>query len=107
MDLRKEKTERWIKEAFFRLRASRPLEKIRVKDLCDLAQINKSTFYAHYQDIYDLSDRLQMETVEKVMDRIVNDPKFTVTDATAFTRSLTDAIMAHSAQIDVLFSGKE
>lgn len=27
MDLRKEKTERWIKEAFFRLRASRPLEK--------------------------------------------------------------------------------
>lgn len=107
MDLRKEKTERWIKSAFLELRAARSLEKIRVKDLCDLAQINKSTFYAHYQDIYDLSDRVQAETVGKIMELIANDPEFTVADTAAFTRSLFNAILAHSSLIDVLFSGKE
>ena len=52
LDIRIEKTERAIKQAFMELRAQKPLEKIKVKELCDLACINKSTYYAHYQDIY-------------------------------------------------------
>ena len=55
LDIRIEKTERAIKQAFMELRAEKPLEKIRVKELCDRACINKSTFYAHYQDIYALA----------------------------------------------------
>ena len=53
MDLRIEKTERGIKNAFIELRSKKPLEKITVKELCESARINKSTFYAHYKDIYD------------------------------------------------------
>lgn len=59
MDLRIEKTEREIKNAFIGLRAKKPLEKITVRELCGLACINKSTFYAHYRDIYDLSDSME------------------------------------------------
>lgn len=44
LDIRIEKTERAIKQAFMELRAQKPLEKIKVKELCDLACINKSTF---------------------------------------------------------------
>ena len=58
MDLRIEKTERGIKNAFIELRSRKPLEKITVKELCESARINKSTFYAHYKDIYDLSDAM-------------------------------------------------
>ena len=47
MDLRTEKTESSIINAFIELRAKKPLEKITVKELCQLARINKSTFYAH------------------------------------------------------------
>ena len=43
------------------LRAQKPLEKIKVKELCDLACINKSTFYAHYQDIYALANAMEDE----------------------------------------------
>ena len=50
MDLRIEKTERGIKNAFIELRSRKPLEKITVKELCESARINKSTFYAHYKD---------------------------------------------------------
>ena len=51
MDIRIEKTERAIRNAFLELRAAKPLEKITVKELCSLACINKSTFYSHYEDI--------------------------------------------------------
>lgn len=61
LDIRIEKTERAIKQAFMELRAQKPLEKIKVKELCDLACINKSTFYAHYQDIYALANAMEDE----------------------------------------------
>ena len=51
MDIRIEKTGRAIEKAFMELRARQPLEKIRIKDLCTLAKVNKSTFYAHYEEI--------------------------------------------------------
>ena len=44
MDIRIEKTDRAIEKAFMELRARQPLEKIRIKDLCTLAKVNKSTF---------------------------------------------------------------
>ena len=44
MDIRIERTDRAIEDAFMELRAKSPLEKIKLKDLCALACINKSTF---------------------------------------------------------------
>lgn len=61
MDIRIEKTERAIKNAFLELRSRKPLGKITVKELCSLAAINKSTFYSHYEDIYALSDKMESE----------------------------------------------
>ena len=63
MDIRIEKTERAIKNAFLELRSRKPLGKITVKELCSLAAINKSTFYSHYEDIYALSDKMESETI--------------------------------------------
>ena len=45
MDLREKKTLRAIRTAFLQLRGQRPLEKITVKELCELAEISKATFY--------------------------------------------------------------
>ena len=58
MDKRIVKTKKAIKDTFLQLRAKKPLEKITVKELCELAYINKSTFYCHYKDIYDLSAKI-------------------------------------------------
>lgn len=63
MDIRIEKTDRAIEKAFLELRAKTPLEKIKIKDLCALACVNKSTFYAHYEDIYALSDQLEKSSL--------------------------------------------
>lgn len=63
MDLRITKTNQAIKDAFLSLRAKTDLEKIKVKDICSIAAINKSTFYKYYQDIYALSDKLEHDTI--------------------------------------------
>ena len=63
MDLREKKTKRSIKKAFLQLRAQKPLEKITIKELSELAEISKATFYLHYKDIYDLSSQLQNEVI--------------------------------------------
>lgn len=107
MDIRKEKTQSAIKNAFLELHARKALEKITIKELCTLAQINKSTFYSHYDDIYDLSDQLQRETVAYVLSTMSHSSEYFYPDPGAFTRSLFDALTTHSALISSLFSGRE
>ena len=59
MDLRTRKTKKALHNAFLQLRAKKDLERITVKELTELAEVSKATFYLHYRDIYDLSDHLQ------------------------------------------------
>ena len=107
MDLRTEKTEKAIKNAFIELRAKKPLEKISVKELCAEARINKSTFYSHYADIYALSEAIERETVLSIIDSI-KDLKDEFFDNTAgFTRAICLAFLSQVSLIRILFSGKE
>lgn len=68
MDLRILKTRRGIKQAFLKLRETIPLEKIRVTDICNIATINKTTFYKHYHDIFTLSAEIENEAISRVME---------------------------------------
>lgn len=52
-----------IKGAFLSLAEKKPDSKITVREICELAEINRATFYHHYQDIYALKEQIQEETV--------------------------------------------
>lgn len=67
MDIRIKKTKKAIADAFLTMASQKPIEKITVTDIVKEAQINKSTFYAHYHDIYDLMDELRNEAIEMVV----------------------------------------
>ena len=105
LDIRIEKTERAIKQSFMELRAEKPVEKIRVKELCDRACINKSTFYAHYQDIYALATAMEDELVQAVVESL---PRLTASDVSERTewlaRELFRAFTQHQQEVDVLFA---
>ena len=104
MDLRVEKTKGSIVNAFLSLRAKKPLEKITVKELCQLARINKSTFYTHYSDIFALSHALEGEVVEAILADIPH-PERIFDNTEEFTRDLFRSCNARSAMIQTLFSG--
>lgn len=58
MDLRVIKTKELIRRVFVQLLREREFPQITVKELCNRARINRSTFYHHYEDIYALRDEL-------------------------------------------------
>lgn len=106
MDIRIQKTQAAIKNAFFELRAQKSVEKITVKELCQRAQINKSTFYTHYDDIYALSDAMQAEAIAFVLGTI-SLQEHSLRNPGAFTRAIYQAVFAHKALIDGLFAPHE
>ena len=67
MDLRIKKTKRAIRSAFYELIKEKPLEKITVREIAERAEINKTTFYAHYETVYDLVDQLEQEAVAEIL----------------------------------------
>lgn len=104
MDLRIQRTEKNIINAFIELRASKPLEKITVKELSDLAFINKATFYTHYKDIYDLAEQLENEAIASVLNDIPH-PEYLVTHPKQGILELTSAFLRQSNLFNILFSG--
>lgn len=67
-DLRVRRTRKLILEAFVALTVERGFSTITVQDIADRAMVNRSTFYRHYLDKYDLLDKY-MEEVNAVTAR--------------------------------------
>ena len=64
---RKESQEK-IKKVFLQEIQSKELEQISVSDIVKKANINRSTFYANYIDIYDLADKIKDEMYFNILD---------------------------------------
>ena len=60
-DLRFVKTEKNIKKVFLELMEEMGFSKLNVKNLVERAEINRSTFYLHYVDKFDLLNRIEDE----------------------------------------------
>ncbi|MBQ8296990.1 MAG: TetR/AcrR family transcriptional regulator [Ruminococcus sp.] len=104
MDMRTERTRKNIINAFLQLRSKKPLEKITVKELSALAEINKATFYLHYHDIYELAETLENEVVQATLHGIEH-PELIFQDTRLFVRELTESFIANERLIKILFEG--
>ena len=60
-DRRAQKTKKAIYGAFISLLTQKELHKVTVQDISDLADINRTTFYKHYLDVYDLYDKFEQD----------------------------------------------
>ena len=79
MDRRIQRTRNSLFSAFIELRATKPVEKITVKELTEKANISKQTFYLHFQDIYDLSEYLENDALLSLIGDIPN-PEYMLTN---------------------------
>ena len=61
------RSRRFIRQAFMELLREKRLEKITVTDIVNRADINRSTFYAHYTDVKALIEEIQHEVIERTM----------------------------------------
>ena len=64
MDARKRYTQMVLKQSFLKLLKEKPVNRITVKEVCALAQLNRATFYAHYSDCFALMESIENELID-------------------------------------------
>ena len=77
----KEKTDRRIRKTKAQLRAGlaklmqeKSIKEITVKELVEEVDINRSTFYLHYTDIFNMLSTIEEELLEEIRQTIQNHP---------------------------------
>ncbi|MEQ2444768.1 TetR-like C-terminal domain-containing protein [Pseudoflavonifractor sp. CLA-AP-H29] len=63
-------TKRLLRESLLGLLEEKPVERITVKELCERAELNRSTFYAYYQDVVQLYYEMGNELVDALLDYV-------------------------------------
>ena len=57
-----------LTEAYFDLLKENPKKRVKVKDICDRAEISRPTFYAHYETVEDILQEHLNECLESLFD---------------------------------------
>ncbi|MDL2236913.1 TetR/AcrR family transcriptional regulator [Christensenellaceae bacterium OttesenSCG-928-K19] len=66
LDRRVKYTIMMLKDALVELMQKEHISKISVKALCERADVNRSTFYAHFEDQYDLLHSIEQEAMDNI-----------------------------------------
>lgn len=67
LDRRVQYTRMVLRQSLLELMKERSINKITVTDICELAEVNRGTFYAHYSDPYDLLHQIEQELYGDIM----------------------------------------
>lgn len=59
-------TKKIIKDSFLSLLKQKHMNKITIIEICEIADINRGTFYQHYENIDQLLDSIVAELLEKI-----------------------------------------
>ncbi len=78
IDRRVKYTKMVLEESFITLMEKKDISKITIKEICEKADINRSTFYAHYSDQYDLLRKIENKFLADIQAYLENfDKKYT------------------------------
>lgn len=104
MDRRIKYTKKVIKETFLDLIKEKDIKKITVSEICNIADINRATFYRYYLDVYDLLDKIEEEFVSELKTASNNiESEYSVA---SFTSVLLNVFLDNKNLVKILFSTK-
>lgn len=85
-DLRVRKTKRAIRDAALALMERDPAKEPTAASIIEAAEINKSTFYYHYESVQDLLGQIEQEAFDDVMAKAARAISCIATDPARFLR---------------------
>lgn len=63
IDRRVRKTRQQLQSGLIHLMQEKNIQKITVRELSQLADINRGTFYLHYKDVFDMLDQIEAKLI--------------------------------------------
>ncbi|CAG9620291.1 TetR/AcrR family transcriptional regulator [Sutcliffiella rhizosphaerae] len=104
LDRRKKYTRKVLKESLMTLLKEKSIGSITIKEICEIADINRSTFYAHFSSQYDLLNSIDDEFTEDMV-KTLNQYNFLKEDeAYQMTEKIFEYIAAKSETCKLLLS---
>lgn len=101
-----EQTKNNLRNAFWTLYTQKPIEKISVKEITDLAGYNRGTFYLYYNDVYDIFSQIEndlLDIVKQVLSYAKNEGSF---DFSSKMELLIEISHTYSPYFSILFSDR-
>lgn len=74
-DRRVKKTSKALREKLMKMLETKDITEITVKELTDAADVNRSTFYFYYDDIYDMVRQMQNEIFDVFYNEVIKSEK--------------------------------
>lgn len=62
------RSRKMIRESFLELLKEKDISKITVTDIVNKADLNRSTFYAHYMDVRAITEEMENEVIDKMIE---------------------------------------
>ena len=62
---KRKKSQEQIEKIFLQLIQKKNIDDISVSTICDMANLNRSTFYSNYVDIYDLAEKVKVQMAQE------------------------------------------
>ena len=99
------RTEKLIRDTFAdMLYEKHDIEKIEVTELCRRAEIHRSTFYTHYDDIYQVSEALKEEVAQVLFESVQLE---SIEDIDLYLESIYEYLKDHDTFIRLCFNSSE
>jgi AcrR family transcriptional regulator len=98
-------TRKVLADSLIELMKDKPFVKITIKELCENADVNRTTFYAHYRDQYALLQQIEEETftcIENILDKYEN--KQSRRELTKMSEEIFNFIAGNSNAVQSLLS---
>ena len=100
-DTRIQYTKARFAEAMLELIEQKPVSMVSVKELCDLAGINRGTFYLHYTDQFALLADVENEVYQKTLETLKNVKP--AADAPGMIETFLNYIKSNASLFRILF----
>ncbi|WP_343031609.1 TetR/AcrR family transcriptional regulator [Metabacillus lacus] len=104
MDRRKQYSRMVLKESLIELLQKKSISSITIKELCVKADINRSTFYAHFSNQYELLSTIEDEFIEDLVETLTQYHFPKEEDSLLMTEKFFDFIADNSEVCQILLS---
>lgn len=101
-----EQTKANLRNAFWTLYEQKPIEKISIKEITDLAGYNRGTFYLYYKDVYDMFAQIEDDLLHSIQEILEDISANGILDFSRQMSSIIQLSRTYSPYVSLLISDR-